>query len=176
MAYTDISLWLTPQEPLRTTLNAIVRRLARDLDAVEFEPHVTVFCGRLSDDEAEAAASALGARFGPIQLTAERLSYTDAFTKTLFVQFQKSNKAQQLFEAARRAYLRPSDYSFNPHLSLVYKTLPKARQEQLRQTLDVPIGAYLFDQIRMVETKLPVAEPSAVREWRQVCDIPLSGS
>ena len=45
IAYTEFTLWLIPCEPLRRTLHALICRLAADLDAVEFEPHVTLFCG-----------------------------------------------------------------------------------------------------------------------------------
>ena len=175
MADTDISLWLRPQEPLRTTLSAIVRRLARDLQAIEFEPHVTVFCGRSSDEEAEETAREIAARFPPMELTAERLGYTSSFTKTLFVEFLESASARELSEAARRGCARPSDYVFRPHLSLVYKTLLEARQRQLCGSLDVPMGAYVFDRIRMIETRLPIAEAAAVRQWREVCDVALKG-
>lgn len=175
MAHTEFTLWLTPQEPLRTILSAIIGRLARDLEAVEFEPHVTVFCGRSSDEEAEATARAIAARFPPIALDADRLDYTASFTKTLFVQFQDSAVAREMFEAAKRKYAHPSDYMLHPHLSLVYKTLLEARQKELCETLDIPRGAYVFDRIRMIETELPIEGPGPVRQWRQVCDIALRG-
>jgi 2'-5' RNA ligase len=156
-------------------LSAIIRRLAQDLDAVDFEPHVTLFCGRSSDEEANATARGIAAEFAPITLTPERLAYTDLFTKTLFVQFEDSAIARQMFEAARRSYAHPSDYVFNPHLSLLYKKLPEARQRALCDTLDLPKGVYQFDRVRMIETELPIEDDGPVRHWRIVCDEPLKG-
>lgn len=176
MAHTEFTLWLTPREPLRTTLFAIMRRLASDLDAVEFEPHVTVFFGPSSDAKAEATARAIASRFRPIALDAEQLDHIGSFTKTLFVQFRESAVARQMFEAARQDYAGPSDYVFNPHLSLAYKKLPATRQAELCETLAVPMGAYVFDRIRMIETELPIEEPGPVRRWRQVCNVALSGA
>jgi 2'-5' RNA ligase len=173
LANTEFTLWLTPQEPLRTTLSAVIRRLAQDLDAAEFEPHVTLFCGRSSDEEANAIARGIAAQFPPITLSAERLAYTDRFTKTLFVQFEDSAIARRMFEAARRSYAHPSDYAFNPHLSLLYKKLPETRQRALCDTLDLPRGSYGFDRVRMIETELPIEDDGAIRRWRIVCDEPL---
>ena len=68
MAYTEFTLWLTPGEPLRSTLRStIIRRLAARLDAVEFEPHVTVFCGPSTDAEARAVARRIARQFPPIK-------------------------------------------------------------------------------------------------------------
>ena len=128
IAYTEFTLWLMPREPLRSTLSAIIRRLAADLDAVEFEPHVTIFCGPSTEEEARATATAIAARFSAIELIAARLDYTDRYTKTLFVQFEEFAVARRMFEAARDGYSCRSDYTFNPHLSLLYKTLPETKQ------------------------------------------------
>jgi 2'-5' RNA ligase len=176
VAHTEFTLWLSPREPLRTTLSGLIRRLARELDAAEFEPHVTLFCGRSSDEEAKAIARGIAAQFSPITLSAERLAYTDSFTKTLFVQFEDSALARRMFEAARRSYAHPSDYVFNPHLSLLYKKLPETRQRALCDTLDVPRGGYGFDRVRMIETELPIEDDGPIRRWRIVCDEALEGS
>lgn len=113
IAYTEFTLWLVPREPLRSTLSAIIRRLAANLDAVEFELHVPIFCGPSTEEEARATATALAARFSA------RLDYTDRYTKTLFVQFEESAVARRMFEAARGGCSSWSDYAFNPHLSLL---------------------------------------------------------
>ena len=170
IAYTEFTLWLTPCEPLRSTLRSIIRRLAASLDAVEFEPHMTVYCGPSTNAEARAVAYMVAKQFSPIELTADRLGHTECYTKTLFVQFQESAAAQQMFEVAARGYTRQSNYILNPHLSLLYKTLPEAKRRELCETIDVPMGDYGFDRIRMIETELPIEDAGPIRRWRVVCD------
>jgi hypothetical protein len=80
-----------------------------------------------------------------------------------------------MFEVAKDLYSRRSDYEFNPHLSLLYKTLPEIKQKELCRALEVPTGAYAFDRLQMIETELPIEEPGPVRRWRQVCDVALAG-
>jgi 2'-5' RNA ligase len=175
IAYTEFTLWLIPNEPLASTLQALIRRLATDFDAVAFEPHVTLFCGPSNEDEAQATAGAMAARFPPVELSVERLDYTDSFTKTLFVQFAESAAARRMSEAARDCYSSASNYAFNPHLSLIYTRLPEGKQRELCRTLSVPRGTYTFDRVRMVETELPIEDAGPVRRWKTIGDFPLAG-
>jgi 2'-5' RNA ligase len=175
IAYTEFTLWLIPCERLGTTLHALIRRLAADFDAVEFEPHVTLFCGPSDASEARATAGAIAARFPPVELSVDRLDYTHRFTKTLFIQFAESTAAQRMFEAARDYYASPSDYAFNPHLSLIYKRLPEVKQRELCQTLSAPRGNYIFDRVRMIETELPIEDADPVRRWKTIGNFPLAG-
>src|SRR3974390_1605721 len=96
MAYTEFTLWLTPGEPHRTLLRSTISQLAARFDAVEFEPHVTVFCGPSPDAEARAGARMIARQSPPIELTADRLCQTERYTKTLFVQFQESAAVQRM--------------------------------------------------------------------------------
>jgi 2'-5' RNA ligase len=164
-----------PCEPLRSKLRSIIRRLAASLDAVEFEPHLTVYCGPSTDAEARAVAHVIAKQFSPIELTADRLGHTERYTKTLFVQFQESAAVRQIFEAAAAGHSRQSNYILNPHLSLLYKTLPEAERRELCETLEAPMGDYRFDRIRMIETELPIEDAGPVRRWRVVCDEAVGG-
>jgi hypothetical protein len=168
-------LWLAPCEPLRSTLRSTIRRLAASLGAVEFEPHLTVYCGPSTDAEARAVAHMIARKFSPIELTADRLCHTERYTKTLFVQFQESDAVRQIFEAAAAGYSRQSNYILNPHLSLLYKTLPGAKRRELCESLGVPMGDYKFDRIQMIETELPIEDAGPVRRWRVVCDEAIGG-
>ena len=175
MAYTEFTLWLTPREPLRSALRSIIRELATTLDAVAFEPHVTVFCGPSTAPAARAVADRIAKQFAPIELTASQLDHTERYTKTLFVQFQESAVLRQMFEMAAKSYPQQSNYALNPHLSLLYKKLPEAKRQELGKALDIPMGIYSFDRIRMIETELPIEDAGPVTRWQVVCEAELGG-
>jgi 2'-5' RNA ligase len=175
-AYTEFTLWLTPSEPQRSLLRSTIRRLAARLDAVEFEPHVTVFCGSSTEDEARAVAGKIAMRFAPIELTAVRLDHSELFTKTLFVQFNESARLREMFEMVAADFSHPSNYVLNPHMSLLYKKQTEAGRRNLCASLEVPMGYYGFDRIRMIETELPIEDDGPIRRWRELCDEPLLGS
>ncbi len=147
--------------------------MAASLDAVDFEPHVTLFCGPGVDTEARAVAEFIANRFTPIELTPNRLDHTEQYTKTLFLQFEESAVARQMFEVAANGWSAPSGYVLNPHLSLLYKKLPEAKRRRLSKTLDLPTGKYIFDRIRVVETELPIEDSGPIQRWRVVSDVAL---
>lgn len=173
--YTELSLWLTPREPLRSLLRSTILRLAAQYDAVEFEPHVTVFSGRSTDDEAHSVVRRVAGQFAPLELTGDRLDHSPRYTKTLFVQFRDSVVLRSMFETVAAQCSRPSSYVLNPHLSLLYKKLSSATLKTLSQTLSIPKGDYVFDRLRMIETELPIEDEGPVKRWRVVCDEPLLG-
>ena len=175
MAHTEYTLWLTPAEPLRSTLRSTIQQLAASLDAVEFEPHVTVSCGKSNDAEARVIVDRIARQFGPIELAVDGLEYTDRYTKTLFVQFRESARLRRMAETTAASYALPSSYTLNPHLSLIYKTLSEATQRTLCATIQVPEGPYRFDAVRMIETELPIEDAGPVRRWRLVCEAELKG-
>ena len=175
MVYTEFTLWLTPGEPLRSKLRSIISQVAKSLDAIEFEPHVTVFCSPSTDAEACALVDQIAKQFGSIELVADRLDYTDHYTKTLFVQFKESTVLRQIFEIAVGCTQRQSNYCLNPHLSLLYKKLPNASQRALCETLDVPMGNFWFDGIRIIETELPIEDAGPITRWRVVREAKLEG-
>jgi 2'-5' RNA ligase len=174
--YTELSLWLTPREPLRSVLRSTILRLAVEYDAVEFEPHVTVFCGPSTDDESRAIVRRIARQFPPIELTGGRLDHSELYTKTLFVQFHDSAVLRQIFKTAAAHCSQPSNYVLNPHLSLLYKKLPTVTLKKLSERLDVPMGGYAFDRVRVIETELPIEDDAPVRRWRTIFDEPLLGS
>ncbi len=176
MAYTEYTLWLIPSEPMRSSLRSTIIQLAAKLDAVAFEPHVTLFCGPSDDGEVLTVARRIGKQFPPIELIANHLDHSDAYTKTLFIQFQESALARQMFSLAAAGFSRPSDYILNPHLSLLYKNQTAETRQKLCETLDARFGSYSFDRIRMIETEIPIEDEGPIRRWRLVCEEPLLGS
>jgi hypothetical protein len=174
--YTELSLWLTPREPLRSVLRATIRELAVRYDAVEFEPHMTLFCGSSTDNESRAIVRRIAGQFPPIELTSDRLAHSELYTKTLFVQFHDSAVLWQIFRTAGAYCPQPSNYVLNPHLSLLYKKLPTVTLTDLSERLDVPLGGYAFDRVRAIETEMPIEDDGPVRRWRTVCDEPLLGA
>ena len=167
------SIWLVPAEPLNSRLRAIIRQLAAQYDAVDFAPHVTISAGTSDDDETCAIARDIASRFGPVELTYQKLDYSSLYTKTLFVQFHRSEIAQSMCDAINAAGARPSGYVLNPHLSLIYKTMPEATQAEISRVLEVPQGIYLFDGLRAIETEAPLTQPEQVKRWRVVFEAAL---
>lgn len=166
--YKEHSFWLLPAEPFKRQLHSIVQKLAKKYDAIDFEPHVTIYSGPSEDDQTHAVARGIARLFSLGELIPVKLDYTRAYTKTLFIQFQESEVLRHMSNAIKDRSARPMNYILNPHLSLLYKKMPAAKQAEICRTLDVPKGIYLFDRLRAVETEIPVTRPEQIKRWRTV--------
>ncbi len=137
---TVYSFWLVPEQSLKSRLGSIIRRLATNYDAVEFEPHVTIFSGSSDDDEIRDTAPGVASRFSVVELTPRKLDFSSSYTKTLFIDFYESAVARHMFDAIKHGTAQPSAYVLNPHLSLLYKTMPAAAQAEICGTLGTSRG------------------------------------
>jgi hypothetical protein len=171
--YTQLSVWLLPATPLLEKLRSSIQTLAKDFDAIEFEPHVTIFSGSSDDDEMCALVQQIASMFPPCELAGPRLHFARQYTKTLFLQFDQSAVACGMFDGLKAGSARPSNYVLNPHLSLMYKTMPLARLAEISQTLEFPKGPYLFDRLRVIETEIPLSRPKQISGWRTVFECAL---
>ncbi len=166
------SFWLVPAEPLKSRLRALVSTLAQSYDAVDFEPHVTLWCGASDDLGSRRTALVVANLFAATELTPTTIGITDEYTKTLFVQFEHSAAAEEMYDAIGRLSA-PSTYTLNPHLSLIYKALPLETKQRICDMLELPDGPYRFDRLRVIETEIPLTRGEQIRNWRDVFDCAL---
>jgi hypothetical protein len=171
--YTEHSFWLLPAEPLKRQLRSIVQQLAKKYDGIDFEPHVTISSGPSDDDQTHAIARGAASLYSHVELRPVKLDYTSVYTKTLFIQFQESAIVRHISDAIKDRNAWPVNYVLNPHLSLLYKTMPLAMLAGICQTFDVPKGPCVFDRLRAIETEIPLTEPDQIKRWRTVFECPL---
>lgn len=129
---TKVSFWLIPSEEDRAFFQEIIDTLAQNYDAPVFTPHVTIYSGEYTPDE--AIAQLIEKATPGIQsfsLSVEQLLYTDQFTKTLFVQFKPSSTLSTISETLRSSSKKPSNFALNPHLSLIYQYLNEEIKKDL---------------------------------------------
>jgi 2'-5' RNA ligase len=170
----EYTYWLLPAEPLRSKLTTVVGNLAREFDAVAFDPHVTVFCSRSNDAEAQRVTQQIAQSFKPFALHATGFEQSSLLTKTFYVQFQPSSELQRMFDLLRDSVAAEANHDLNPHLSLLYQRIAEPqRQELCHRTSMVPMGTYWFDRLRVVEIDLPIEDLRPIRTWRTVAEYSL---
>ena len=99
---TEFALWLMPDDLTKRRVQPVIQTLAKTYDAPSFDAHVTVYAGPSNDAEMKAIVAAVSG-FLPVRLAAEKLNHTNAYTKTLFVQFGESENLRSMFESAKAA-------------------------------------------------------------------------
>jgi 2'-5' RNA ligase len=160
-----IAYWLIPAEPARTFFQSLITELARKNDAPVFKPHVTIHVGTNEAKAAEYAVSESARRCKPIMLEVLRIDHSDQFTKTLFVQFAPENALQRLNAMIRNAAQDSTSYELNPHLSLLYKTIPAAARSRLASSISIALSEVTFDVLQAVRCVSPTQTRADVEAW-----------
>lgn len=193
-----IAFWLMPAAGEREFFRSVVTRLGDEYDAPVFEPHVTLAAGEFDEERALAAleqmrarsrrgffttklakstkvavSAFLNLRVRPIRLQVHSIGFSGAFTKTVFVQLHPSGPASDLSVAIARAVGDRGGYQFDPHLSLIYKSLPDAEKETIAGAVHVPFAEVSCDAVRIITGPAHTSSSADVEAWRTLAERPL---
>jgi hypothetical protein len=148
-------LWLVPGEPARAFFRATIQRLAQELNAPVFEPHLTLGFG--SPEQVQEIDTAA------IKLPVSGLAWSEQFTKTLFLRCRLTAPLAQL-----RSSLGMESLGFDPHLSLLYRTMPVEEKESRAATITVPFPSVTFDRVVAVRCPAETKSRDDVEKWEEV--------
>ncbi len=166
---TKVSFWLIPSEQDRAFFQRIIDTLSQEYDAPTFTPHVTIYSGEYATDESVAELIETAAEgIQSFSLRVDKLLYTDEFTKTLFVQFNPSSILSKLSEILRSHSRNPSNFTLNPHLSLIYQHLSETTKENLINSIHLPKSEVFFNEVRAISTPEPIQKPEDVEKWTEI--------
>ncbi len=161
--------WLIPAKPERELFRKIIRILAREFGAPQFEPHLTLGYAA----PGISAASLLRNLFGPpIALRLRSVAYSAKFTKTLFVRFAPNRNLEKVTGTIAKSRKSLQD----PHLSLIYRSLPPATKRELAMTIKLPFREVRFDEVKAVDCVSPTQTARDVRSWRVLATRRLSAA
>ncbi len=165
MSNSAIAYWLLPAELAREFFTEIIATLAARFDAPRFHPHVTLF---VAPDDSSNPAKVLS-RIGRVEISLHVISidWSEQFTKTLFVQFEQSDVLKKLAETIR-VRTNGERSVIDPHLSLLYKRLPKQAKRNLAGSIRLPFQEVAFDSICAMRCVSPTRNAADVRAWKLV--------
>ena len=150
--------WLIPARPEADLFRDIIRILAMQFDAPVFEPHLTIGeAGEISP----ALQTLRQTRFGPIRLRITGIKQSPKFTQTLIVQFAPNRALDRLVNDLSGLNSLP-----NPHVSLMYKTMPAATRRSLARAVQFPFRHVVFDQVKAMSCVTPTKTKRDVESWR----------
>lgn len=166
MKKSAIVYWLLPAKPERDLFCDVIRILRREFSAPNFEPHLTLFL--LTKNSGSPRSFLEQIRVRPIRLSVRSVAFSEKFTKTLFVQFKSSSELRKLVsdlgDAAKAKTKTPTD----PHVSLLYKKVPRRTKRGLAKIIKLPFRSVRFDSVAAVRMTLPVCNAADIQKWRIV--------
>lgn len=167
-----VSYWLMPAEADRRRLSRLIEELAARFEAPLFDAHVTLYSGPLQESDAVSSILENTANvFSPMELQVIGTGHSEQFTKTLYWTLSNNETLAGLSRALRQQMTTPSNYTLDPHLSLIYAALPEAARRQAAAEL-IPPQAIRFDAIRAIRHH-GVSSRRDVESWEQVAEVRL---
>ena len=171
-----LTYWLIPAEPALSHFASVISDLAGRFDAPVFEPHVTVYATRMGKDEdGGALIEQLVADCPNYSLRISGAGSSDEFTKTAFVEFQPDEALSRLSANFRQASSNKDEYHLDPHLSLIYKTMPPERKAEIANSVSLPFEEVRFDSAWAVISPADIKSREDVEAWRVVATQQLTG-
>src|SRR4029077_17909669 len=143
----------------------IVRILCPQLNAPNFETHLTLFVSRGNHQPPKRVLQKF--KSAPIRLRIRGMAFSPEYTKTLYVRFKPSSALKKLIVDLGRAAKTRAKVPRDPHLSLLYKRrISAATEKELAETIRLPFREVRFDSIAAVRLRLPVKARADVKVWR----------
>lgn len=164
MKKTATVYWLLPAKPERDLFCEVVRILRKEFRAPNFEPHLTLFSA--SKDRRPPKEILRQVSMRPIRLTAGGVGFSSEFTKTLFVRLKSSPALRKLATDFSRAAKSRAKAPSDPHMSLLYKKLPRTAKKELAAVMKLPFRSVVFDSIAAVRCASPSRTKADVEVWK----------
>ena len=166
MKKTATVYWLLPAKPERELFCNIIRILRKEFRAPSFEPHLTLFLTGQQAISPQRVLQQIQSR--PIRLRARSVLFSQKFTKTLFVRFRSDPALRKLVTQVARAAKSRAKAPKDPHVSLLYKKMPRAAKKEMASVLRLPFRQVVFDTVVAVRLSLPVRTGADVEKWKIV--------
>jgi 2'-5' RNA ligase len=145
------SIWLIPEQKDEDYISAVIQGLSQKYATLYFTPHITIY-GEIEkelDVVIEAAKNAVR-NVRPFMVNVEKLDYSEAWSKTLFIQLQQNQTINLIHARLREKLSHYSDYKFNPHISLIYKKDMTA-QNKIEEIKALSLKtSYMIDRIAII--------------------------
>ncbi|MDA1317460.1 MAG: 2'-5' RNA ligase family protein, partial [bacterium] len=118
------TLWLVPQEPVRTEYQTIIDEYCKKFSIHTFEPHITLTGGIESvDEQTIQSIQQVIENAHPIDVSISEVSISTTYFQCVFARVTPTPELLDLQINLRSACNIVAEDFFMPHLSLVYATI-----------------------------------------------------
>ncbi len=163
------SLWLVPEKRDSDLLSGLIDTLSRQYNSIPFQPHLTVVSGRYSDlNGIKEQTIKVAEEFSTIRVTIKNISFSEHFFKTLYIEFEKSELLNNLFQIAKAIIKESYTKAFYPHASLLYKDMNINRKKELAHRVNLEMNNINFDKLEIVSPQNKEKEWHDISTWKML--------
>lgn len=147
-----ISIWLCPDNDDELYIQNIINDLSDIHNCVRFYPHCTLLSGiKENNNDLENIIDKSIKNIGPIMVKSKRISFTDIFWKTVFIELIVANDLFSLQQNILKQVKSDIKYKFDPHISLIYNKMPKESKKKIINSLKIK-SSFMMNKIVAVKT------------------------
>ncbi len=156
-----------PAEPIKLQLNKIINDLSSQYNTALFEAHITFYTDFYTNEQSIMDVFNAVIKDAPgFSLQPTQISYSDIFTRSLFLEFEDDSGLKILYEKAKNLTSSSTPYVYRPHISLMYTSMPIDDRQMLVQDLKLPRGKFLFDCCGVAVTVEKPSNKADIEQWR----------
>lgn len=159
------SIWLVPTTKDTKYLNQIIKNLSKQYDAPNFGAHITLYSKIRSLTKAKQVLDEN--KFDIIRTKSTGIGQSDYLWKTIFIKIKKDKSLSNINQILAKNL--KTKYSFEPHISLIYKKLEYRTKTKIIKNLKIK-KSYTFDRITIVRSS------NDVRQWKKLYSIRLDST
>ena len=147
-----ISIWLCPDNDDELYIQNIINDLSDIHDCERFYPHCTLLSGiKENNNDLENIIDKSIKNIGPIMVKSKRISFTDIFWKTVFIELIVANDLLSLQQNILKQVKSDIKYKFDPHISLIYNKMPKESKKKIINSLKIK-SSFMMNKVVAVKT------------------------
>lgn len=147
-----ISIWLCPDNDDELYIQNIINVLSDTHNCARFYPHCTLLSGvKENNNDLENIIDKSIKNIGPIMVKSKRISFTDIFWKTVFIELIVANDLLSLQQNILKQVKSDIKYKFDPHISLIYNKMPKESKKKIINSLKIK-SSFMMNKIVAVKT------------------------
>jgi 2'-5' RNA ligase len=145
------SVWLLPTKEDELYLRRIVENLRQRYGGPAFPPHITVLGDiDVSLDVIEETVKNSTKGLAPFSVKKLGLEFSDYVFKSAYLSLEPSHQLKEINRRLARNLDRDNDYSFKPHVSLLYKVIARAERRRIASEFKIKDN-FAIEQIAVEE-------------------------
>lgn len=145
------AIWLTFSKNDRDYLKNIIDAISEKYNSPKFEPHVTVYgLIDLKFDFIDNIINEVTQNCNSCIVKKSNVLQSEELWKTVFIELKMNQQLKSINENLRKYFEKISKYEFNPHISLIYKILPKDEKSKIINELNLK-NEFTIDAIAIQE-------------------------
>ncbi|EPA05516.1 2'-5' RNA ligase family protein [Candidatus Nitrosarchaeum limnium] len=145
------AIWLTFSKSDREYLKNVIDVISEKYHAPKFEPHITVYgLINLKLDLIDNVINEVAHNCNSFIVKKSDILQSEELWKTVYIELKMNQQLKSVNENLKKHFEKTLKYEFNPHISLIYKILPKEEKIKIVNELNLK-NEFTIDKIVVQE-------------------------